>query len=133
MKLGLEVALPESFSILGANDWKLTFVEGGIVLRNWTNSEAFTVGSVPIVSNIYEEPAAPADVSDWVDDYNHVDIDIMEATDAETLIPIISALLSGAENAVGLERAAMELAAKAFDRACRTRYEIEAFEEACYQ
>jgi hypothetical protein len=133
MQLGLEVALPESFSIHGANDWKLTFVEGGIVLRNRTNSDFFSVDSVPIVSNIYEEPTDHDDASEWADDHNHGDIDLMETTDRASLIHIISALRSGAEDAIGLERAAMELAANAFDRACRTRIEIEAFEEACYE
>ena len=135
MQLGLEVALPDSFSIHGANDWKLTFVEGGIILRNWTNSQSFSVDNVPIVSNLYDDSTDHEDSSGWADNHNHnhVDIDIMEATDAKTLIPIISALISGAENAVGLERAALELAARAFDRACTTRFEIEAFEEACYQ
>jgi hypothetical protein len=130
MQLGLEVALPKSFSMLGADDWALTFVEDGIIMDNDTNSKYFFVDNVPIVSNLYEAPEVN---DDWADDHNHVDIDIMEATDAETLVQIVSAFLSGAENAAGLERAAMELAAKAFDRACSTRFEIEAFEKACYQ
>ena len=132
MQLGLEVALPESFSFEGANDWKVTFVEGGIVMRSWTNQESYTVDNVPIVSNLYEEPAVDDELSDWADGHNHADIDLMETTDRVSLIHIISALRSGAEDAVGLERAAMELTAKAFDRACQTRLEIEAFEEACY-
>jgi hypothetical protein len=133
MQLGLEVALPETFSIYGANDWKVTFVEGGIIFRNWTNEESFTVDSVPIVSNPYEEPELDDEWADWADNHNHVDIDLMEATDAERLAPFISALLATAEDTVGLEHGVMEMAAMVIDRACRTKYEIEAFEKACYQ
>jgi len=132
MQIGLVVALPESFSVLGTDDWAFTFSEEGIIFENDTNSKYFVVDNVPIVSNIHEEPPLSDVWSDWADDHNHVDIDIMEATDTETMMQIASAFLSGAENAAGLEMASMELAARAFDRACRTRLEIEVFEEACY-